>query len=46
MGKFVIVDMFVNNNHKDTITVDSNSFKIIVDPEREISKSVEGEAAL
>lgn len=46
MGKFVLVDVFVNNNQKDAITVDSNSFKIIDNQKREYSHSVEGETAL
>ena len=46
MGKFVLVDVFVNNNQKDAITVDSNSFKIIDNQKREFSHSIEGETAL
>ena len=46
MGKFIIVDVFVNNNQKDAITVDSNSFKIIDNQKREFSHSIEGETAL
>ena len=46
VGKFIIVDVFVNNNQKDAITVDSNSFKIIDNQKREFSHSIEGETAL
>ncbi|MBQ8700519.1 MAG: DUF4352 domain-containing protein [Acidaminococcaceae bacterium] len=46
MGKFVLVDVFINNNQKDAITVDSSSFKILDNQKREFSKSVEGETAL
>lgn len=46
MGKFILVDVFVNNNQKDAITVDSNSFKIVDNQKREFSHSIEGETAL
>lgn len=46
LGKFILVDVFINNNQKDAITVDSNSFKILDSQKREYSQSVEGETAL
>ncbi len=46
MGQFVIVDVYMKNNQKDAITVDSNSFKLIDYEGREYSSSPEGQTAL
>ncbi|WP_196595203.1 DUF4352 domain-containing protein [Pectinatus frisingensis] len=45
-GKFVVVKVAVSNGQNDAITVDSNSFKLIDDKNREFSASVEGMTAL
>ena len=45
IGKFAIIKVFVKNNQKDAITVDSNSFKIIDNQGREYSSSVHGQTA-
>lgn len=45
-GQFIIVKVVVTNNQKDAVTLDSNSFKIIDDKNREFSHSVEADTAL
>lgn len=45
LGKYIIIDLFIKNNQKDAITVDSNSFKLIDNDKREFSTSPEGETA-
>lgn len=43
IGKFLLVKVFVRNNQKDAITVDSNNFKIVDNEKREYSVSTEGQ---
>ena len=45
IGKFLIVKVFIKNNQKDAITVDSNSFKIVDKENREYSVSTHGQTA-
>lgn len=45
-GKFVIVKIAVTNNQKDAVTIDSSSFNLIDEQEREFDVSVEGSTAL
>lgn len=46
LGKFIVIKVFVKNNQKDAITVDSNSFKLIDSQKREFSVSTEGQTAI
>lgn len=46
IGMFAIFKVFVKNNQKDAITVDSNSFKLVDNQKREYSVSHEAETAL
>lgn len=46
LGMFIIIKVFVKNNQKDAITVDSNSFKLVDDQNREFSASHEALLAL
>ena len=45
-GKFVVVKIAVSNGQKDAITVDSNSFKLVDDQNREFSVSTEASTAI
>lgn len=45
-GQFVVVKLAISNGQKDAITVDSNSFKLMDDKDREFSASTEGMTAL
>lgn len=43
LGVFKVIELTVANNQKDAITLDSNSFKLIDDQNREFSSSTEAE---
>jgi hypothetical protein len=44
-GIFKVIKLKLTNNQKDAITIDSNSFKLIDDKNREFSYSTEGNSA-
>lgn len=44
-GVFKIVELSIENNQKDAITVDSNSFKLVDNKGREFSYSTHGQTA-
>lgn len=46
LGVFMIFKIFVKNNQKDAITVDTHSFKLVDNQKREFSSSKEAELAL